>query len=54
MKYNTGHTPLCVCVALCYTSLYLFFFPFRVVLNVNLSLKQTALVLSNYSHNMLP
>jgi len=29
-------------------------FPFHVVLAVNLSLKQTALVLSNYSQNMLP
>ena len=36
--------------SLCYTLLY----PFHVVLAVNLCLKQTAFVLSNDSHNMLP
>ena len=41
---------MAVYAILCYTLLY----PFHVVLAVNLSLKQTALVLSNYSHNMLP
>ena len=30
------------------------FFPFHIVLAVDLSLKQTALLLLNYSHNMLP
>ena len=31
-----------------------FYFPFHVILAVNLSLKRTAIVISNYSHNMLP
>ena len=35
---------------LCYTLLC----TFHVVLAVSLSLKQTTIVLSNYSHNMLP
>jgi len=45
MKYNIGHTPLCVCVC---SSLYMKAvpFPFHVVSTVNLPLKQTALVLS--------
>ena len=37
-----------------YFIISVFFFPFHVVLAANLSLKQTALVVSNYSHNMLP
>ena len=35
---------------LCYTLLY----PFHVVLAVNLFLKQTDIILCNYSQNMLP
>jgi len=57
--------PLCVCVVQLTTHthnaispmLYFIirvFFPFHVVLAANMSVKQTALVLSNYSHNMLP
>ena len=43
MNYNIGHTPLCVCVVLCYTLLYLFLFPFHVLSAVILSLNRPTL-----------